>query len=591
MKTSPPTATAFSYVRFSSPEQRKGDSLRRQTKAAEDWCEKNGVPLDTSLTLHDKGCSAFKGLHRENPDKHALALFLKLVERGRVRPGDLLVIENLDRLTREEEVTACDLLTGILVAGVKVVQLSPYEMVLTDKSNGWELMRAVMELSRGHGESALKSQRVDAAWQKRLARTRAGEVILTRNLPAWVEERGGKLRLIPARAAAVRRIYQLAAAGYGQVRIVKTLVAEGAQPFGGWEEYEDEDGNLRRRAPEGDRYGCKQWTKSYIHKILRDRRAVGEFQPQKADGTSDGPPLPGYYPAAVSPELWDAARAGAVRRAAANGHKTNNSSKYINIFAGLVRDARDGGTVICDTRTARGGRHTRILLNSNGQDGRVSRVTFPYATFEAGLLSLLAEVSAADVLGEDEAPSAVAVLSGEKARVEAELDEAEAFMNAEGFSVAIGKRVKDLEARLAEVVEQLAEAQRQAARPLAESWGEARGLMMMLNKAADPDDVRIRLRTALRRTVESIWLLVVPRGRHRLAAVQVWFAGGRRRRDYLLLHRAPWGGAGGNRREARWWARSLSAVVKPGDLDLRRPEDARALESLLTKIAITELDA
>jgi DNA invertase Pin-like site-specific DNA recombinase len=40
MSTSP---VAFSYVRFSTREQRKGDSLRRQTKATADWCGRNGV--------------------------------------------------------------------------------------------------------------------------------------------------------------------------------------------------------------------------------------------------------------------------------------------------------------------------------------------------------------------------------------------------------------------------------------------------------------------------------------------------------------------------------------------------------------------
>src|SRR5262249_45961016 len=148
--STPPQPVAYSYIRFSHAEQAKGDSIRRQVEATTDWCQRNDVPLDASLTLQDKACSAFKGLHRENPDKHALALFLKLVEKGRVRPGDYLVIENLDRLSREEEVPACHLLTGILMAGVRVVQLSPYEMLLTEKSNGWELMRAVMELSRGH---------------------------------------------------------------------------------------------------------------------------------------------------------------------------------------------------------------------------------------------------------------------------------------------------------------------------------------------------------------------------------------------------------------------------------------------------------
>src|SRR5262245_30163387 len=98
-------------------------------QAAAEWCQKNGATLDTSLTLRDLGKSAYTGEHRKNPDRHALAAFLKLVEAGRIPPGSILIIENLDRLSREDEVPACHLLTSILLAGIRVVQLSPYEMV------------------------------------------------------------------------------------------------------------------------------------------------------------------------------------------------------------------------------------------------------------------------------------------------------------------------------------------------------------------------------------------------------------------------------------------------------------------------------
>src|SRR5262245_12461016 len=156
---------AFSLLRFSSPRQEHGDSRRRQTELAEGWCQKHRVALDESLWLFDPAVSAFTGKHRENPDRHALAAFLKLIERGKVPRGSYLLIENLDRLSREDEVPACHLLTSILMAGVIVVQLAPYELTLTDKSNGWELMRAVMELSRGHNESVTKSERIGKAWR------------------------------------------------------------------------------------------------------------------------------------------------------------------------------------------------------------------------------------------------------------------------------------------------------------------------------------------------------------------------------------------------------------------------------------------
>src|SRR5262245_42614109 len=87
--------TAYSYIRFSSPEQAQGDSVRRQTALRDAWLTRSGAILDTSLSLRDCGVSAFTGAHRHNPDRHALAMFLKLVEAGRVPRGSYLVIENL----------------------------------------------------------------------------------------------------------------------------------------------------------------------------------------------------------------------------------------------------------------------------------------------------------------------------------------------------------------------------------------------------------------------------------------------------------------------------------------------------------------
>src|SRR5262249_6839677 len=156
-------------------------------------------------TLRDLGRSAFKGRHRD--DKAALGGFLKLVEAGKVPRGSYLIIENLDRLSREEVVPATHLLTGILLAGVRVVQLAPAELVLTDKSQMHDIMYAVMELSRGHSESAMKSERNGKAWDTRRKYAREKGEILHHNLPAWVQERGGKLVAVPSKAKVIQRIY------------------------------------------------------------------------------------------------------------------------------------------------------------------------------------------------------------------------------------------------------------------------------------------------------------------------------------------------------------------------------------------------
>ncbi len=49
---------AYSYLRFSTPEQSLGDSFRRQTALAQEYALRHGLDLDTELTYRDLGISA-----------------------------------------------------------------------------------------------------------------------------------------------------------------------------------------------------------------------------------------------------------------------------------------------------------------------------------------------------------------------------------------------------------------------------------------------------------------------------------------------------------------------------------------------------
>ena len=86
----------YSYMRFSTSEQMKGDSLRRQIEYAEEYAASHGLVLDDSLKLRDLGRSAYSGEHRS--DRAALGQFLKLVEEGKVAKDSILLVESFDRL-------------------------------------------------------------------------------------------------------------------------------------------------------------------------------------------------------------------------------------------------------------------------------------------------------------------------------------------------------------------------------------------------------------------------------------------------------------------------------------------------------------
>src|SRR5262249_30127708 len=151
----------------STPDQARGDSLRRQTERAEEWCRRNGARLDSATTLHDLGKSAYLGDHRKNPDRYALAAFLKMVEAGKIPRGSFLVVESLDRLTREHVRAAVTLFLSILEQGVSIVTTSPERVFRHDSEDMTDVIIAVVELSRGHGESARKSELVGAAWAEK----------------------------------------------------------------------------------------------------------------------------------------------------------------------------------------------------------------------------------------------------------------------------------------------------------------------------------------------------------------------------------------------------------------------------------------
>src|SRR5262249_3925229 len=107
---------AYSYIRFSKRRQRKGRSLERQLEWGPALCAANGWTLDTSFKP-DEGVSAH---HGKNAADGTLAEFLKAIKAGRVKPGDVLLVESLDRLTREDIDPAWELFRSILKAGVEV---------------------------------------------------------------------------------------------------------------------------------------------------------------------------------------------------------------------------------------------------------------------------------------------------------------------------------------------------------------------------------------------------------------------------------------------------------------------------------------
>jgi DNA invertase Pin-like site-specific DNA recombinase len=545
---------AYSYVRFSSPEQSKGDSVRRQAEKRDTWLKRMGLQLDTTLTLEDHGVSGFRGAHRENADKHALAAFLELVKQGRIAKGSYLVVESLDRLSRENIRPALTLLLTLIDHGIRVVQLLPVEVVFDEKVELTSLILALVEMSRGHSESAMKSERVGSAWREKKRRAAERREPATAQCPAWLKLVGGKFVVIEEAAEVVRHIFRRVIDGAGVGFVTGELNASKTPPIG----------------------RSKHWALSYVAKILHYPAVLGVYQPNVYRGGKprpDGDSIPGYYPAIITESEWHAAHAALQSRRNHAGRV--GTPRDLNLLAGLLYDARDGAKM---HSAAKGrGSAARLVISSKAARGLGQGVSFPLRTLEQAILSLLKEIDPKEILpGKDHHGEKVLALTGKLQEVTGRVEKIKAKLEDTPDIDALVDVLKGLEAKRRTLEEELTLAQQEAATPLGKAWKQVRSLSEALAGEEDPAEVRVRLRAALRRTVSEIWLLTVPRGRDRFAALQIFFHGGKGHREYAILHRPALGGSVG-KRPSQWWARSLASVLKPGQLDLRKRDHAERL--------------
>lgn len=542
MRTTNP-ATAYSYVRFSTPEQEQGDSIRRQVELRDNWLKKSGAVLDTALTMTDRGVSAYTGEHRKNPDRHALATFLKLVQAGRVERGSYLVVESLDRLPREHIRPALTLLLNLIDAGIRVVQLLPVEQVFGEDVEPMTLMMAIMELSRGHSESKMKSERLGRAWTNLRKKAAGGHRILSAKLPGWVRLVGGKddgkrtdggrLELIPARAEIVRRMVQLALDGHGVMTICQVLNKDRVKTFG----------------------RSEKWAVSTVYTILTSPALYGVFQPHTASGTNGkrvpaGDPIPGYYPPVIDETTYWKVQQRIKDRSGKGGKR----AKHLNIFSGMLRDARDDGTIAYSHAK----RRASHLIPVNAKHGiETSKwVAFPADLFERAVLSQLAEIDPADILPPGEGNDNVVMLSAKLADLDNRVQKLSVELETGDDIPAVVNAIRKLQGQRAELVEQLEAAKRESASPKSEAWGEIKTLVDALDSAPDPHDARVKLRAALRRVAEWVYCFFVAPGKKgkRAAFVEVQFYDGVYR-QYVITYR-PSGANASAKRSEEWGVES-----------------------------------
>ena len=466
MSVTPTKPRAYSYTRWSTPEQSLGDSARRQIELAKRYAGKHGLVLDDTLRLSDEGVSGFRGA---NVRRGALGRFLKAVDDGDVPPGSYLLVESLDRVSRQNPWEALPILQQIINAEIVVCTLFNEKVYSLDdmRKNPMAILESLFVMIRASEESETKSRRGKAVWVAK--RSGASTQPLTARLPYWLKMEEGKITPIPERVTIVRRIVAAFLNGTGQARIAEALNREKVPMFG----------------------SGAMWHRSYVSKVLISPALIGTLVPREVvyeGGRRTRKPLEavdGYYPPVVSREEWEDLTA----RLRSGTSQPPQHKGVQNILAGLAECPLCGSAmtrVMKGTATKKGRAKlvcTRAKVGAGCQyvaidlqtletaireglprildsapsgdpavDDEVDRLRYELEGFEAGLSHLIDELQ--DRGRSPALSTAIAHQEALKGQLEAKLDEAIARQT-RASPASQERRRRELEASLDATAEQL----------------------------------------------------------------------------------------------------------------------------------------
>jgi DNA invertase Pin-like site-specific DNA recombinase len=428
----------YSYLRFSTPEQALGDSKRRQVDQAKAWAAEHGMELDEELK--DEGVSGFRGANLQADS--GLGSFVRAVHSGAVAPGSVLVVESLDRLSRDRVLYATTMLSNLLLAGLKVVTLSDGREYseASVAANPMDLMASILVFMRANEESETKSKRLKASWQNKRRQAQETGKRMTTVCPPWMRPAGDGFELVPERVEIIRRIFAETLGGSGQNLIAHRLTKEGVETW--------------RRG--------RVWHRTYVAKLLENPAVMGTavlMESQRLDGggssRSKVAEVPGYFPAAIDTETWDRVRVLLETNSAARGKHAGRAVRHL--LAGLAQCPVCKGRM---TRTykGRGGGQPFLVCSLASAKGRCVWKAVKSPPVDAAIFDRFGElVVTTPAAGEAEALllDQLKGLEADQDAIGEELGDIQQTRRNKTFTPAHRRREEELYAQLREVEERM----------------------------------------------------------------------------------------------------------------------------------------
>ena len=458
--------TVIAYARYSSTAQ-QDTSIDRQIERAEAYA------LDHGLTINerriDAAKSAFRGKNKTNGE---LGKIIARVATGELGVGDTLIVEAIDRLSREDVMTALDGFTMILKAGVTVVTTTDGQAITqANYKRQWTEIIAVMaKMAEAHAGSERKSELGVKAW---VDRRKAGT--LTIMTPPWIN---GDKTLRPDRVETVKEVFALADAGRGCGWIAKEFNGRGMPSW-------------------GSEKTSQEWSSSYISRLLRNRAVLGECQPFTND-QAVGPVDPNYWPRIIDQTVFDDVQAKVGSRRFAGPGSGAKGKDFANLFRSLMVCEKCERSMVM----LHSGKFS-YLKCSGGRAGSCDHKRgYHYETLERAFVEAVTEIEIdmTNRSAEHALKSEVAKLTNDVVVLEGNIEFAlnEAMRTK---SEAWSNRVSQYEAELLEARERLTETERKAriaASPLDQSQRQIKALWKELYETTgDKRELRQRIHDKL----------------------------------------------------------------------------------------------
>lgn len=322
----PVSKLAYSYRRYSSSQQRDGSSLERQLEMAQAICSEFGWTL---IDLPpDAGISGFKITDGEeqkaaNLHKGALGSFLKKVNDGQVPRGSVLIIEKMDRFSRNYVDLVLDVFGNLLRAGIEIyscVDRTHYTLADIRGPKGAMLLQyAVMAMAMANDYSKSLGERIKSAVELRLAKCQQGlKMDLGSWNPRWIDFVGEHKQPGTFKenhnAHTIRRIVKEYLVGESMYSIAKGLIRDGVPTLAGG-----------------------KWCQGTIGHILGNKTLLGDLELK-------GTIIKGYFPAAITQTQYTRLQAKLKENKERRGGSAH--SDYIaNLFRNRCKCAHCGGTI------------------------------------------------------------------------------------------------------------------------------------------------------------------------------------------------------------------------------------------------------